>query len=105
MKTITVSVDDETYRRTCARAAEAGTDIDEIVRAYLCEYAETPEEQDARLKRRMQAFWEKLDEKGGLRSAETLSREELYDRAAGRQDIAEQASLRERLQDDSDTLQ
>ena len=104
MKTITVSVDDETYRRTCARAAEAGTDVDELVRAYLCEYAETPEEQDARLKRRMQAFWDKLDEEGGLRSTENLSREEIYDPAARRQEAADRAALGEKLQDDSDTL-
>ena len=96
MKTITVSVDDETYRRTCARAAEAGTDVDEIVRAYLCEYAETPEERDARLKRQMQAFWEKLDERGGLRSAENISREEIYDPAARRQEAADRAALGER---------
>ena len=84
MKSITVSIDDETYRRTCAKAAEDGTDIDELVRAYLCEYAETPEEQDARLKSRMQAFWAKLDATGGgLDSAENLSRAELYDRAVG----------------------
>ena len=92
MKTITVSIDDEIYRRSCAKAAEAGTDIGELVRAYLCEYAETPEEQDARLKKGMHAFWEKLDATGGgLRSAETLSREELYDRPARRQEAAEQA--------------
>ena len=105
MKTITVSLDDETYRRTCAKAAEAGTDVDELVRAYLCEYAETPDERDTRLKARMQAFWDKLDATGGgLSSAETLSREELYDRAARRQEYEEEAARREQLQDDSDTL-
>ncbi len=78
-----MSVDDETYRRTCAKAAEAGTDVDELVRAYLCEYAETPDERDARLKARMQAFWDKLDAtEGGLDSRENLSREELYDRSS-----------------------
>ena len=101
MKTISVSIDDETYQRTCAKAAEDGTDIDELVRAYLCEYAETAEERDARLKRRMQAFWAKLDATGGgLSSAETLSREELYDRAARQQEAEEEAALNEQRQDD-----
>lgn len=105
MKTVTVSIDDETYRLACERAAEAGTDVDELVRAYLCEYVETAEERDARLKQRMQAFWAKLDAtRGGLSSAQTLSREELYDRAARRQEAEEQAVLNEQLQDDSDTL-
>ena len=83
MKTITVSIDDETYRRSCAKAAEAGTDVDALLRAYLCEYTETEEERNERLKRNMQDFWARLDEKGGLDSRENLSREELYDRAVG----------------------
>ncbi len=84
MKTITVSVDDETYRRTCARAAEAGTDVDEIVRAYLCEYAETPEERFDRLLRHQETLLDSMQARGGgLDSRENLSREELYDRAVG----------------------
>ena len=84
MKTITVSVDDETYRRTCARAAEAGTNVDEIVRAYLCEYAETPEERFDRLLRHQEALLDSMQARGGgLDSRENLSREELYDRAVG----------------------
>lgn len=91
MKTITVSVDDETYRRTCARAAEAGTDVDEIVRAYLCEYAETPEERFDRLRGHQEELLDSMKARGGgLDSRENLSREELYDRAVG-------------LIDDSDT--
>ncbi len=84
MKTITVSIDDETYQRTCAKAAEDGTDIDELVRAYLCEYAETPEERFDRLRRHQEELFESIKARGGgLDSRENLSREELYDRAVG----------------------
>ena len=85
MKTITVAVDDETYERTCAKAAEAGTDIDELVRAYLCEYAETPEERFDRLLKHQEELLDSMKARGGgLDSRETLSRAELYDRALGR---------------------
>ncbi|MCY3647874.1 MAG: hypothetical protein OXH07_12985 [Chloroflexi bacterium] len=84
MKTITVSLDDETYRRTCAKAAEAGTDVDELVRAYLCEYAETPDERFDRLRRHQEELLESMKARGGgLDSRENLTREELYDRAVG----------------------
>ena len=84
MQTITVSIDDETYRRTCAKAAEAGTDIDALVRAYLCEYTETPEERFDRLLKHQEDLLEAMKARGGgLRASENMSREELYDRATG----------------------
>ena len=105
MKTITVSIDDETFRRSCAKAAEAGTDIDALVRAYLCEYAETPEERFARLLKLQGETLDAIKARGGsLGSRDNLTREELYDRAARRQEATEEAALLERLQDDSDTL-
>ena len=105
MQTITVSIDDETYRRTCAKAAEAGTDVQALLSEYLCEYTETPEERNERMKKNMQEFWNRLEATGGgLNSAENLSREELYDRAASRQAAAAEASRIEKLQDGSDTL-
>ena len=105
MKTITVSIDDETYRRSCAKAAEAGADIDALVRAYLCEYAETPEERFARLLKLQGETLDAIKARGGsLGSRDNLTREELYDRAARRQEATAEAALLERLQDDSDTL-
>ncbi len=84
MKTVTVSIDDETYRLACERAAEAGTDVDELVRAYLCEYVETAEERFDRLLRRQEARLESMKARGdGLDSRENLSRAELYDRILG----------------------
>ncbi len=87
MKTITVSIDDEIYRRSCAKAAEAGTDIRKLVRAYLCEYTETPEERFARLLKLQEDTLDAIKARGGgLRSRDNLTREELYDRAARRMD-------------------
>ena len=37
MKTITVPVDEETYRLSRIKAAEAGTSVSALVRAYLVE--------------------------------------------------------------------
>ena len=84
MKTVTVSIDDETYRLACERAAESGTDVDELVRAYLCEYVETAEARFDRLLRRQEARLESMKARGdGLDSRENLSRAELYDRILG----------------------
>lgn len=84
MKTVTVSIDDETYRLACERAAESGTDVDELVRAYLCEYVETAAERFDRLLRRQEARLESMKARGdGLDSRENLSRAELYDRLLG----------------------
>lgn len=105
MKTITVSVDDETYRRSCSKAAEAGVDIDELVRAYLSEYTETPEERFARLLQLQEDTLDAIKARGGgLRSRDNLPREELYDRAAHRQEAEEEAARLKKLRDDSDTL-
>ena len=38
MKNITLSVDDETYRLARIRAAEAGTSVSALVRAYLSDF-------------------------------------------------------------------
>ena len=35
MKNITVSVDDETYRRSCAVATSRGTSVSDLVREFL----------------------------------------------------------------------
>ena len=39
MKNITVSVDDETYRRARVRAAELGTSVSAVVRDFLSSFA------------------------------------------------------------------
>ena len=94
MKNITVSVDEETHRLARIRAAELDTSVSALVRNYLKSLAgrrgaaadQSGVETAAELRRTT------LDEvladfaaRGvGLRMADNLSREELYDRDAAR---------------------
>ena len=92
MKNITVSIDEETHRRARIRAAELGTSVSALVRAYLStlvsrmagedeanrQDVEMPDERRRRLLREVLAD---LDAQGaGLRMSENLPREALYDR-------------------------
>ncbi len=91
MKTITVSVDDDTWRRSRARAARLGTSVPVLVRSYLTELAHENlddgiEEADAALSecdRRRDMLNQVLadfDARGvGLDISDNLSRNALYD--------------------------
>jgi len=104
MKNITVAVDDETYRSARVRAAELDTTVSALVREYLRllsvrheeeSHAETVVERRHRLLREVVADF---DARGiVLRVADSLSREELLDRAAARIDAeAKRRSVRNR---------
>lgn len=104
MKNITVAVDDETYRSARVRAAELDTTVSALVREYLRllsvrheeeSHAETVAERRHRLLREVVADF---DARGmALRVADSLSREELLDRAAARTDAeAKRRSVRNR---------
>ena len=85
MKNITVSVDEETYRLSRVRAAEAGTSVSALVRDFLEElvHGETREERFDRLKRLQDEVLADIEARGGgLSAADNLSRDELYDRDA-----------------------
>jgi len=62
VKYITVTVDDETYRRARIRAAKLGTSVSALVRRYLIDLAgsesgfERLEKQELELRRRIEAF-------------------------------------------------
>lgn len=76
MKNITVSVDDETYRRARIKAAEQDTSVSALVRGFLVSLTQTETEFE-RLKR------EEKDLRGRIRgftAADRLPREDLYDR-------------------------
>ncbi|MCY3956816.1 MAG: hypothetical protein OXG65_00800 [Chloroflexi bacterium] len=91
MRNITVSVDDATYRRARIRAAELDTSVSALVREYLRSLSverakgpptETEAERRGRLLREVIADF---DARGvGLRMADNLSRDEMYDRDAAR---------------------
>jgi plasmid stability protein len=76
MKNITVSVDDETYRRARIKAAENDTSVSAMVREYLTGIANSETEFE-RLKQKEAALRSKV---GGYRASDRLSRDELHER-------------------------
>ena len=91
MKTISVSVNDETHRLARIRAAETGTTVSAMIRDLLTELlnrppepapVETEPQRRARMLDEVLARFEAEDV--GLRASERLTREELYDRNASR---------------------
>ena len=91
MKTISVSVDDETHRLARIRAAETGTSVSAMMRDMLLETLKRPAEQgpaETEPERRARLLNEVLDrfrrEGIGVDTSQLLTREELYDRNAAR---------------------
>jgi plasmid stability protein len=78
VKNITVSVDDETYRRARMKAAEHDTSVSALVRRFLSELA--AEESDVeRLKREERALRERI---AAFTAGDRLSREDVHGRGA-----------------------
>ena len=87
MRNVTLSIDEETYRRARIRAAEMDTSISSLVRDYLRELAtdHDSESRFARLRRLQDETLEAIRARGGgIRSADNLTRDELYGRRAPR---------------------
>ncbi len=87
MKTITISVDDETYRRCHRRAEAAGTSVETWAATRLAELASQPvsEAEFERLRQLQNKVLGDMDARGiGFPAADRLSRDELYDRNAFR---------------------
>ncbi len=76
MRNITVTLDDETYRKARIRAAELDTSVSAIVRKYLTEFAEG-ESRFERLQRQEEAVRERIK---NFSAGDRLSRDELHDR-------------------------
>jgi plasmid stability protein len=76
MKNITVSVDDETYRRARIKAAEHDTSISALVRKFLVELAGS-ESDIERLKRQEREIRERVR---NFRAGDRLSRNEVHGR-------------------------
>jgi plasmid stability protein len=76
MKNITVSVDDETYRKARIRAAELDTSVSALVRKFLGEFAEG-ESRFERLRKQEEAVRARIKNFSG---ADRLPRDKLYDR-------------------------
>ncbi len=85
MKNITISVDDELYRRARIKAAEQATSISALFKAYLIRLTggEAGESEFQRLEREEQELRAELrTRKPGLNAEHNLSRAELHDRHA-----------------------
>ena len=84
-KNITVSIDEEIYRLSRIRAAEAGTTVTGLVRAYLTGLAQgrTAETRFDHLRQLQDETLRALRARGGgLRAADNLPREALHQRDA-----------------------
>ena len=77
MKNITVSLDDDTYRRARMIAAERDTSISALVKEFLVGLG-SGESQAERLKREERALRERIT---SFRASDKQSRDELHDRA------------------------
>ncbi len=76
MRNITVSLDDETYRRARMIAAHRDTSVSALVKRFLVDLA-SGETEFERLKRLEREVRERITD---FRASENLSRDELYDR-------------------------
>jgi post-segregation antitoxin (ccd killing protein) len=77
MRNITVTVDDETYKRARVAAAELDTSISALVKAYLQQLA-SQETEVERLKRQEREIRSQI---AAFRAAGGLSREEFHSRS------------------------
>ena len=76
MKNITVSLDDETYRRARVIAAERDTSVSALVKQFLVELAKGESETE-RLKREERALRERVT---AFRASDRLPREDVHQR-------------------------
>jgi hypothetical protein len=85
MKNITVSIDDETYRRSRIKAAEAGTSVSALVKSFLTALADgrVADTEFDRLQGLQDETLAGIRARGeGLRAADNLPRDALHDRDA-----------------------
>ena len=78
MKNITVTVDDETYRKARVRAAELDTSVSAVVRSFLAEFADA--DVDFERRRKLQAST--LASIRSFRATPRMTREEAHERDA-----------------------
>jgi hypothetical protein len=76
MRNITVSVDDETYKRARAAAAERNTSVSALVKNYLEQLA-SDETESERLKRNEREIRSRIS---AFNASDNLSRDELHSR-------------------------
>ena len=77
VKNITVSLDDDTYRRARMAAAERGTSVSALVKAFLTDLG-SGESREDRLKRQERELREQVPR--SFSGSDRLPRDEVYDR-------------------------
>ena len=80
MKNITVSLDDETYRRARMKAAECNSSVSALVRGFLLQL--TAEESEFERRKRLQRETLAAIASQTFRAADRLSRDEIHERDA-----------------------
>jgi hypothetical protein len=78
MKNITVSLEDEVYRRARVAAAQRDTSVSALVKRYLVDLG-SGEGTEERLKREERALRDRITV---FRAADRLSRDDVHDRGA-----------------------
>lgn len=78
VKNITVSLDDDTYRRARTIAAERDTSVSALVKRFLADLG-SGEGKEERLKREERALRERITT---FRASDRLSRDDVHDRGA-----------------------
>ena len=78
MKNITVTVDEETYRKARIKAAEQDTSVSALVKRFLTELA-AGESEAERLRREERALRERVSK---FRAADRLLREDVHGRSS-----------------------
>lgn len=81
MKNITVSIDEEIYRRARIKAAEQNSSVSALVRRFLV-HLTTGESEDERRKRLQVETLAAIRAQQSFRAADRISRDELHDRHA-----------------------
>jgi plasmid stability protein len=77
MKNITVTVDDETYRRARIKAAERETSVSALVKQFLNELSGEDESEFDRLARQEKELRKQVR---NFRASDRLTRDEMYER-------------------------
>ena len=79
MKNVTVSLDEDTYRRARLKAAERGRSLSSLVRDYLQDLG-SGETREERRRKQLRELFARMDAKGtGIRASEIMTRDEIYD--------------------------
>lgn len=78
VKNVTVSLDDETYRRARLQAAERGRSLSSLVRDFLQDLG-SGETRVERRRRALRDLFARMDAKGvGMDASKIMSRDEVY---------------------------